>query len=121
MQFALFLNFLFPLFNFTIMKFRSQFSNVHHHREHNNGVKHPDFNDNVRVTVAEFIEAFANGTPLQKLIRPVEFDNNPNIDDDMNNVFDNPLGDKDIIDLHSEINDLNATTTNDDANVLELT
>ena len=87
------------------MVFRSQFSNVQNSREHNDGVRHPDFNDSVRTSVAEFVEAFANGTPLQRLVRNVEFDSNPSIDDnDFDSITNSPFG-KDIIDLNNEIID----------------
>ena len=100
-------------------KFRSQFSNVQHSREHNSGVRHPDFNDSVRTTIGEFIDAFMMGTSLENYYRTVEYDNNPSIDDDMNNIFDDPFN-KDIIDVNDNIDSLvNATTTNDDANTEE--
>jgi hypothetical protein len=99
--------------------FRSQFNNQQHSREHNSGVRHPDFNDSVRTTIGEFIDAFMQGTSLENYYRHVEYDDNPSIDDDMNNVFDDPFN-KDIIDVNDNINQLiDATTNNDDASTAD--
>lgn len=102
-----------------MIKFRSQYDEQPHSKEYNSGIRHKDFNDDVRTTVSEFIEAFMAGSPVSKFVRSIEFDDDPSLDD---NDFDSVAVDvfaKDIADVKNELElfdqtQLTTTTTNDD-------